>query len=725
MDFTPGLEEVSVASPWFESAEIAASMLLHAVEEATLAQENFIVTLSRSAVNPLTERMDKKQIASRSRIEMLGSVLDFRGLVDSRVIYQRPFQLRNSDLQKSSPIPTLAALPMIAKHCPSRVLPETCNVDWSSNVLIPARLEEISRFPELERKGAASAMRLRGCQWHGEWWNIGELLWHIFDLLGKSSQFACALVCKSWCEVVLNRLWRVLESPKPLVALLIPMQKSSYSSLLMAKTPIRPLDWKTFNRYARRVRHLVIDFSKPEISPEVFYRILRVNPIFGLLPNLSTLKIVFDRNDDFNAFNQSALFMGPSVKEFYLSLPRGIASPICRHFVEYVARMPNLAALELDSVDRQSAAMIQGHLVTFLSALKSLERFVCAPYFATSDIVSALSNLPSLRSIEIGWPRFKGIGHPSDVFLFRPSLAIDAFPILRTLSFCATFKRAIALMEVIHAPQLAKIMISSPQLETAESLHHLLYVLARKRSRLENLSLDAVHAIDKSIGHLDDDLDIDRVTFEVLKPLLDFSELQTLNLSFHRPFHLNDTDLEKLLMSLPNLSDLGFCAEPLLQEPALLTTAVLPIIARRCPMINSLAMYIATRVGTPSLPTQAISFYVRFTHLKQIRFGTSPLAEEDVSGFAFYLSKFLPPTCKMDSLADVRWLNSNELRTAGHFVSDVATRRWAHVSSLLNVLVIAWEEENVHSRDLSLRTDTLEARVSILEAEKNRRVEFF
>ncbi|KAL5501247.1 hypothetical protein ACEPAH_9634 [Sanghuangporus vaninii] len=552
---------------------------------------------------------------------------------------------------------------------------------------------------------------------------IQEIICHIFDLLEKSSQFSCALVCKSWCEVVLNRLWRDLESPKPLVALLRPMQ-SFYLSMFSVKAP-RSLDWKTFSRYARRVRHLVVDLSKLEISPEVFYRILGAKDVVGLLPNLSTLKIVFDRNDDLNAFHQSILFMGPTVKEFYLSLPRGNASPLCRYFVQFAARMPRLAVLELDSVDRQSAAMIQDHLVTYLSALKSLERFVCAPYFATSDIVSALSNLPSLRSIEIGWPRFKGIGHPSDVFLFRPSLAIDAFSVLRTLSFCATFKGAIDLMEVIHAPQLAKIMISSPQLETAKSLHHLLYVLSRKRSRLEGLSLDAVHATDKSIGHLDDDQNIDRVTFEVLKPLLDFSELQTLNLSYHRPFHLTDTDLEKLLMNLPNLSGLGFCAEPLLQEPPLLTTAVLPIIARRCPMINSLAMYIDTRVGPPSLSTQAISFHVQFTHLKQIRFGTSPLAEEDVSGFAFYLSKLLPPTCKMDSLADVHWLNSNELRTAGHFVSDVATRRWGHVSLLLNVLVMAWEEENVHSRDLSLRTDTLEARVSILEAEKYRRVEFF
>ncbi|KAL5513861.1 hypothetical protein ACEPAG_2622 [Sanghuangporus baumii] len=553
---------------------------------------------------------------------------------------------------------------------------------------------------------------------------IQELLYHIFDLLGKSSQVSCALVCKSWCEVVLNRLWRVLDSPKPLVALLGPLIKPYYTPLLVFKAPMRPLDWKTFFRYARRVRHLVIDFSKPEISPGVFHRILGANRIVGVLPNLSILKIIFDRNDDLDAFNQSLLFIGPSVKEFYLSLPRGNASPLCHRFVEYAVRMPRLAALELDSVDRQSTAMIQDHLVSFLSALKSLEQFVCAPYFATSDIISALSNLPSLRTIEIDWPRFKGLGYPSDVLLFRPSLESDAFAVLRTLSFCSTFKRAMAVMEVIHAPQLTKIMISSPQLETAESLHHLLYVLARKRSRLEGLSLDAVHAIDKSAGRLDD-LDIDRVTFEVLKPLLTFSELQTLDLSYHRPFRLTDADVEKLLMSLPNLSGLNFCAEPLLQEPPLLTTAVLPIIARRCPKINSLAMYIDTRVGPPSLLTQGISFRARFMQLKQIRFGTSPLAEEDVTGFSFYLSKFLPPTCKMDSLADVHWLNSNELRTAGHSVSDVATRRWSHVTSLLNVLVIAWEEENVHSRDLSLRTDTLEARVSILEAEKHRRVEFF
>ena len=52
-----------------------------------------------------------------------------------------------------------------------------------------------------------------------------ELRLYIFEQVGRQSEVACALVCKEWYEVMANRLWKSLDSPKPLVSLLGRLQK--------------------------------------------------------------------------------------------------------------------------------------------------------------------------------------------------------------------------------------------------------------------------------------------------------------------------------------------------------------------------------------------------------------------------------------------------------------------------------------------------------------------
>ena len=55
---------------------------------------------------------------------------------------------------------------------------------------------------------------------------LREILSHIFTFNSGGSNFACALVCKAWCDVALDHIWAELPGPKPLALLLAPLVES-------------------------------------------------------------------------------------------------------------------------------------------------------------------------------------------------------------------------------------------------------------------------------------------------------------------------------------------------------------------------------------------------------------------------------------------------------------------------------------------------------------------
>ncbi|KAL5513862.1 hypothetical protein ACEPAG_2623 [Sanghuangporus baumii] len=158
---------------------------------------------------------------------------------------------------------------------------------------------------------------------------LPELFVNYFGPLDANSQRSCALVCKTWSDAALDELWRKLGSPKPLVSLLCrthPQDQTPY--LLGFERPIRASDWKAFYRYASRVRKLHIELGElaisSELSPNVFHEIARKRLSTSLLPNLRRLEVGTDEMANVEDLVHTLLFMGQSVEELSLGLPRTI-----------------------------------------------------------------------------------------------------------------------------------------------------------------------------------------------------------------------------------------------------------------------------------------------------------------------------------------------------------------------------------------------------------------
>ncbi|KAL5513850.1 hypothetical protein ACEPAG_2611 [Sanghuangporus baumii] len=298
--------------------------------------------------------------------------------------------------------------------------------------------------------------------------------------------------------------------------------------------------------------------------------------------------------------------------------------------------------------------------------------------------------------------------------VFEPLIAFaaDAFHALSVFEVSATFDDMRKLLEKDFALGLDKLFIHSPQLEAAESPRLCLCALPKQRPWLRSLHLDSVNEADEPLMN-DYGQESDCGTLETLEHVLDFPRLIDLRVGYHRLFQLSDSDLENLVADWHSLEVLWLCIDPVLDERPILTPAVLPMLARRCPRLRHLALYLNTHFDDPWLPSQDTVESVHFISLEEIEFGTSPITDEDISKFAFYLSRILPQTCSIDSLCGVYWLRRQDLEDLGHRIEPEFLKRWGKVSSALTVLIPARMEEIYRFSELERKYDALASGLSV------------
>ncbi|KAL5513864.1 hypothetical protein ACEPAG_2625 [Sanghuangporus baumii] len=547
---------------------------------------------------------------------------------------------------------------------------------------------------------------------------IPELLRLIFAHLSSSYQLRCALVCKGWSEIALDVLWCKLDDPLPLFRLLAPWNRSSL--ILEYERPIRADDWRVFDRYASRVRTLQLDYlSSWRVHDEVYSEVAQKRPHLILLPNLKSLKIIPESR--WNLVH-SLLFFGHNVRELEFrwvpNLTALTPEYISDFFGECAARMPKLRKFALYGFQVGYIARLQTDVVKLLPAMMDLETFSCSLYFATSATFVALSQLLSLRAITFDYPSKCGIGKAVDIIDFRPTFMNDSFPALVDLSFSATFEDAARFLEMDFAPELKKLFIHSPTLESASQLRLLLSRLLESRNGLVQLCLSSVSSVSGDSSRDEGDWEIDRVTYETLVPLIGFPTLVDFQISYHRPFQLNDAELGMLVENWHDLRVFHFGSDPFLQEKPVLTLAILPTIAKCCPKLQELSLYVDTHVDDPYLRITDPVYPSRFPSIRRIEFGTSPLAEKDIAGFCLYLSDLLPGTCNVETLCGVSWLLEDELVPAGFGIEPEVVPRWKQVSSALRMLITAREQERLRTRDLEREAKDLSMRVAMLEEQR-------
>ena len=326
-------------------------------------------------------------------------------------------------------------------------------------------------------------------------------------------------------------------------------------------------------------------------------------------------------------------------------------------FEEVCGRMPKIKTLKLISkyMTNWSFRETPAYITDCLSSMKELEIFECSAYLTSPAVIETLSKLPKLRAIKFVKSGNDSAGDPKGVLDFHPTISPQSFPALTCLSFSATFQDASKFLELEFAPHLSSLCIHSLRLETAEAMCTLLLVISQRRRMLKKLILsdDARQAkgpLRNSEGEA-----VDIVTLGTIMPLVDFPNLVDIEISYHRPFHLSNSDLYVFMERQPELESLRLCWDPCRMERSLLTVDVLQTIGNCCPKLHHLSLYIDTR-SVRTLHASIPPSQTRFKSLQTISFGSSVLMKEDVLPLTTYLSKVLPKTHVVHISSGVYWL---------------------------------------------------------------------
>lgn len=236
-----------------------------------------------------------------------------------------------------------------------------------------------------------------------------------------------------------------------------------YPSLSITQELVLPLqssDWLRFARYSHLVHALHYDIKSTthrHLHHSVFDEIARTRLQLNILPNLDSLCWISKSMRDLRL---SVIFMHERVRKLVMRMPFDDLSELRRggeielhelpYFQEVATRMPHLKHLELWT--NVPARSIMKPLTSLLSSLPALETVVLPKYYITSLILTTLSCLPHLGTIEYACDTSQGTGSISDIQSVSPTLHSGAFPSLCYLSLTATPTDMRRFLEMSFAP---------------------------------------------------------------------------------------------------------------------------------------------------------------------------------------------------------------------------------------------------------------------------------
>ncbi|KIL63073.1 hypothetical protein M378DRAFT_107697 [Amanita muscaria Koide BX008] len=570
---------------------------------------------------------------------------------------------------------------------------------------------------------------------------IPELLDMIFSYLDISDNANNARVCKQWCDVALDTLWREVDDFSRLFSLLAPLCYNEDLEYRFSRLP-ESTDWKRFERYSRRVRRLCYRSqdtgAKGPLAQSMFDDIARTRTSFAILPNMHTLEWE-------GQISLCVMFMHPNVRRFTVRLPpvsdpisvdaslASLASDssqtsvsqlpstlITSFFADIVDRMPNLTYLNLRLAFPMSR--IASDVTKLLRGLPRLKKFGMPRYCVTTEVMNALSKLEFLGSVEFQYTEEQGCGDPEDVTEFEPTPEEGAFPALWDLSLAVGYRNFARFINASFAPtNLRCLHLDSHFFEAPEDIKSLLVILSENCQLLHTLAL--ISRVDVQNVGLDlDPADELCITSDCLKPLLKFSNLVSFELVHSNPVYINQNDIEELAEQWPSLESLMLNNEPgFINHTCLSLEALLPF-ARHCPRLKHLGLFLnASTLGqsyqstpTSSLtPTKLIrppSNPPRFKCLKRLSMGVSPIS--DVNGVVLFLSSMCPMDCAVES--GVTWDDNGHVGSGMARAIRIRCDRWTRVEEMLPGMVELRFQERERAKQLEVENEDLRIRNSVL-----------
>ncbi|KIJ63281.1 hypothetical protein HYDPIDRAFT_113249 [Hydnomerulius pinastri MD-312] len=426
--------------------------------------------------------------------------------------------------------------------------------------------------------------------------------------------------CRAFKEPALDVLWSKLTSLEPLIRCLPRdlWRRSSPGGPLVIERALFAQDWEIFHYYARRVRSLQFTKFQSSRIDNSFVLAVSGSPTLPLLPNLKEM-LWFDGSE---MLSQLLCFLlGPSLQ--ILSLHEDQPTQLARQAV--IASLgqfcPSLRRLTMKSTE------LSANNCRAICGLKHLT------YLTVGSINNRLaleytSSLQSLVELEVLVAETTLPNRPfQSVITFTQNLRSLRINALTFSSACSLFSDTSFSLEELTI-EVQKLGSTSLDVCLFTALRSFTATLTKCQIRMMT-----------TIGTTDPNDTCFSFSLAGLASLLSCRKLQELKFYGLCRSVINDSDMERMAKSWPELTVLHFGVDHAWRDPPKLTLSGLCSLLEHCPLLSRLEVAFIAQVSEPftSIPPKKHMVNERITYLYV---GTSPI--EEPLKVAAFLSAILP-----------------------------------------------------------------------------------
>ncbi|KAI0770040.1 hypothetical protein C8Q74DRAFT_868337 [Fomes fomentarius] len=419
---------------------------------------------------------------------------------------------------------------------------------------------------------------------------IAEVFRNICSFASQGVLLNLAQCCKAFSDLAIQALWGELCDLKPLMGCFPDDAVKDHEREYHVLRPLRADDWHVFLKYALYIRKLGdSDPIAPGIPPLV--RLDALCTMCALRPTMVLLPNVYQLHCNSLALTDTAIsyllsVIGESLACFdarLVSSEPGVVPAI----LSLLAVRPRLQHFTLSGGTRADDPEWTSAFASFLDSVPPLTTMVCDIIPVLQASIVRLAGWSTLRTVHIRLPH-----HLVWSYIFennaQPFPYVETFSVTSTAASYGDFARAFSLPRVTT---FSLSLIGPSSMDVPQSTFKAVRAQFDTRTLTSLVIQSYWHDISPS-EEVEMALQNEAVVYsQDVRPLLEFNELRTLNVSLALGYAIDDELCRGMAKAWPRIQDLRFahifwCVH----DPLAVTIKGLSCFATHCPDLHTLAM---------------------------------------------------------------------------------------------------------------------------------------
>ncbi|TFK31246.1 hypothetical protein BDQ12DRAFT_729720 [Crucibulum laeve] len=506
-----------------------------------------------------------------------------------------------------------------------------------------------------------------------------------------------ALVCTACTDPAMNILWGNMDSFIPLIQLL-PTTKLVNNRYVVNGT-MQADDWVRFDFYACRVRSFLVNRSNPNISTQVFIRLVQLRPS-PLLPGLQVLHLPLpiQNSERLGSANDSVtvslLVSSPSLRSIRISN----IGPYSDYILEPVMSTAVHEIISLKCLNLSGGTCSLDSLV-YIASFKDLRYLTLqTDTELTSTFLKNIGNLPCLIDLNI---KMTHLSEP-------PSEARSAG---KQVAFSGHMFKGVKNLHITGCPTsmvkfFDSMQPSSVEVAVLECENHPNGIdLSGAWTECFTWMSSAINLQSLSVVELGGPNQTINLPMTAIYPIFQLVQLRHLKIDITH-FGLTSSGLVQIAQAFPNLVTLILPSDTDNSSPSL---SALRVLAIRCPHLEELHILVDIRDALVPIPSFQLHALKKL-YLNAIQF---QLAEENLIAMALYLH-FTFPHVQVAGYGRCNVVDNDYWSGERYVPSDQNKLLWIKVQNLLRAfqtvrhgVLLAHSNPGSHAEELLLLEDEI------------------